>query len=423
MADGNKTLGLLVDARKSSDPGLQKSAITMMAELKGSKITDTLTGLYEGLGPECQELVILAFDSRGDSAATPEIIKAASSEHENVRMAALIALGTVGTEHGIATLAKAASAGSRDEMDVAKVSLARMKGEGMDEAFVRAINTGDDKSRVEVIRAISTRGTRKALPSLFKTAGTDKQPRIRREAILSIGKIGTESEIEGLISLAIAPYDPGDRSSVEKALTTVFNKTDDRDAQARPLIAAVKTAGDEAIPVFLTLLKIPATSEAIETVRTAARSRNNSIYDAAVRSMFNWPNTDAVEDIYQIGLTSENQVYRVLACRSYVRLTKISEEPTPMYAKAMKIAKRSNEIKLVLGALASDDALESYDLACQYLDKDEFKSDAYLAAVQVMSRYCLRDPEKGKIEFKKIMENAPNDDIRNKARQAIEKLK
>ena len=423
MADGDKTLGLLVDAINSSDPGLQKNAIAMMAELKGSKITDTFIGLSKSLPPECQELVILAFNSRGDSVATPEIIKAAASEHENVRMAALIALGAVGTEHGIATLAKAASTGSRHEMDVAKVSLTRMKGEGMDEAFIRAINTGDDKSRVEVIRAISIRGTRKALPSLFKTAKTDKQPTIRREAILSIGKIGKESEIEKLISLAIAPNDPGDRSSVEKAIATVFNKMDDRDAQARPLIAAIKTAPGEAIPVFLTLLKIPATSEAIETVRTAAISRNNSIRDAAIRSMLDWPNTDPAEDIYQIGVTSENQVYRVLACRSYVRLTRISEEPTPMYAKAMKLAKRSDEIKLVLGALASDDALESYNLACQYLDKDELKSDAYLAAVQIMSRYCLQDPEKGKVELQKIMENAPNDDIRNSARQAIEKLK
>ena len=72
---------------------------------------------------------------------------------------------------------------------------------------------------------------------------------------------------------------------------------------------------------------------------------------------------------------------------------------------------------------AIDDAVESYNLACQYLHKDEFKSDAYLAAVQIMSRYCLQDPEKGKIELQKIIENAPNDDIRNRARQAIEKLK
>jgi len=94
-----------------------------------------------------------------------------------------------------------------------------------------------------------------------------------------------------------------------------------------------------------------------------------------------------------------------------------------MYAKAMKLAKRSDEIKLVLGALAFDDALESYNLACQYLDKDEFKSEAYLAAVQTMSRYCLQDPEKGKTELQKMMENAPNDNIRNRARQAIENLK
>ena len=48
---------------------------------------------------------------------------------------------------------------------------------------------------------------------------------------------------------------------------------------------------------------------------------------------------------------------------------------------------------LVLGALASDDTLESYNLACQYLDKEEFKTEANLAAVEIMRRYRLQNPE------------------------------
>lgn len=419
---GEETIALLLGAINGSDPAFQKNAIAMMAELKGKMITDTLIKLSETLPPDGQELVLGTFEARGDSVATPAIIKAASSQDENVRIAALLALGGVGTEKGISTLAKAASSGSRHEREVATASLTRMKGEGMDNAFIRAVNTGSDKDRVQIVKAIGMRGTRRALPVLLEAAKTDDLSEIRREAILSIGMIGRQSEIDTLISLAIAPKDAGDRSSVERAMLTIFNKMDDRDAQARPLIAAIKTAPDDAKPVLLTLLKRPATAEAIETVRSAAKSSDKSIIEAAIRCMLDWPNTDPVEDIYRIAATSDNQIHRVLALRGYVRLARISEEPTPMYAKAMKLAKRDDEIKQVLANLGYDDTLESYNLACEYIKKDQFKNDAYMAAVKVMSNYCWEDIEKGKTELQKIINDAPNDNIRNRALRAIENM-
>lgn len=422
MVDGDETLDLLLDAINGSDSALQKNAIAMMADLKGQTVTDTLIKLSETLPPDGQELVLGTFEARGDSIATPAIIKAAASKNENVRIAALLALGGVGTEKGISILAKAASSGNRHEREVATASLTRMKGEGMDKAFIRAVNTGRDKDRVQIIKAIGMRGTRRALPVLLEVSKTDGLSELRREAILSIGMIGRQSEIDTLISLAIEPKDRSDRSSVKRAMLTVFSKMGDRDAQARPLIAAIGTAPDDAKSLMLTLLKKPATAEAIKTVRSYVKSSSKLVSEAAIRSMLDWPNTDPVEDIYQIAATSDNPVHRVLALRGYIRLARISQEPTPMYPKAMKLAKRDDEIKQVLAGLGNDDSLESYNLACKYIDKDQFKTDAYIAAVKVMSNYCWQDSEKGRIELQKIIKNAPNESIRRMAQKAIENL-
>lgn len=420
--DGDKALDVLVDAITGSDHDLSGSAVAMMGELKGGKVTETFVKLFKTLTPDGQELVIRVFESRGDPAVAPLIIEAAGSKYENVRIAALIALGGVSTPESIGTLVKTASTGTKEEKDIAKRSLAGMKGEGADKAFIGAMKSGDDRSRIEVIRALGSRGISQAIPVLLEVAKTNEQSAVRRDAIVLMGVIGAESDIETLIELAIKPCTPGDRLSIERAVVTIFNKVEDKDTQARPVIAAIKIAPEEAKPVLLSLLKRSATAEALETVRGAAKSKNELVSNAAIRSMLDWPNAAPSEDIYQIAATSDNQVHRVLALRSYVRLARLSAQPAAMYAKAMKIAKRGDEIKQILGGLGFDDSLESYDLASQYFDKDEFKTDAYLAAVKIMSKYCRQNPEKGKTELQRIARNAPNDDIRNRARKAIEDM-
>ena len=145
-----------------------------------------------------------------------------------------------------------------------------------------AVNSGDNGSRVEIIRAIGQRGTQKSFSTLHKVAKTDADESVRSEAILSMGRIGKATDIETLVQLAVTPREAGDRSSIEKAIVIVFNKIEDENAQADPVIAALKRAPNEAKPVLLSLLTRPATSKALEAVLVSIKSSDSKVSDAAI---------------------------------------------------------------------------------------------------------------------------------------------
>lgn len=419
---GEGAADLLVDAIKGDDADLRRNAIGMMALIKGRKTTDTFVKLSKSLPADGQELIVRALAARGDVSASPAIIDMTASEHENVRLASLEALGDIATPQAVGSLAKAAATAGDRERRIARASLVRIGGKGIDQALIKAVNSGDPGSRVEVIRAIGQRNSRDPFPALHRVARTDADASVRREAILSMGKVGNGADIDTLLALAIAPKESGDRSSVERAIVTVFNKIDDSNAQADPVIAALKRAPDEAKPVLLDLLARPATPRALQAVRAAVKSPNKQVSDAAIRALGEWPDADPAAQLYTIAASSSNEVHRVLALRSFIRMAMLSEDPTAQYVKALKLARRPEDIKAVLGGLGNTDTLTALEIAEKYMAQPAYKAEAYHAAVRIARNYCRQDRPRAKSVLEKIIADAPNDGIRNDARRAIENM-
>ena len=419
---GEEAAGLLVEAIKGDDTDLRRNAIGMMALIKGKKTTDIFVNLSKSLPADGQEQIVRSLAARGDVSAVPAIIEMTGNEHENVRLAALEALGDIGTAQAIKYLAKSAATAADREKRIARASLVRMEGEGVDEAFISAINSGDTESRVEVIRAIGQRGTQKAFSTLHKVAKTDSDETVRREAILSMGRVGKATDLETLVQLAVTPRESGDRSSVEKAIVIVFNKIEDENAQAAPVIAALMKAPDEAKPVLLSLLTRPATSKALDAVRASVKSSSDKVSDAAIRALGQWPDAAPAEELYKIASSSLNQVHKVLALRSYIRMAELMQDPMAAYIKAMKLASRTDEIRLVLGGLHHSDSLEALEMAEKYMADENLKAEAYMAAVKVANVYCWQDGARARATLDKIITDAPNDNIRNQARDVIKKM-
>ena len=145
------------DVQIEIDAALRRNAIGMMALIKGKKTTDTFVKLSKSLPADGQELIVRSLAARGDASASSAIIDMTSSEHENVRLASLEALGGIGTPQAVGSLAKAeATAGDR-ERQIARASLVRIKGKGIKQALIKAVNSGEAGCRVEVRRIRSLR--------------------------------------------------------------------------------------------------------------------------------------------------------------------------------------------------------------------------------------------------------------------------
>ncbi|HLB74151.1 MAG TPA: HEAT repeat domain-containing protein [Sedimentisphaerales bacterium] len=419
---GEAAADLLVEAIKGDDADLRRNAIGMMALIKGEKTTQTFVELSKSLPADGQELIVRSLAERADASAAPAIIEMAGNENENVRLAALEALGGMGTPQAVEPLAKAAATAGETERQVARASLVRIKGEGVDEAIIKAANSGEADRRVEVIRAIGQRGDREPFSVLLKTALTDAEASVRHEAVLSMARIGEPADIDVLVKLTMSPKDPGDRSAIERAIVIMFGKMPDDEAQARSVIAVLDNAPNEAKPVLLSLLTRPATSEALDAVRAGVQSSDAEVSDAAIRALGEWPNAAPAEEIYKIAQTSSNPAHKLLALRSYIRMAPLTQDPMGAYAKAMKLVTRKDEIKLVLGGLHHAGSREALELAEKYTTDEDLKAEAYVAMAKVADVYCWQDGPRAKAALDKVIAEAPNDGIRNQAGDVIKKM-
>lgn len=419
---GEAAAGLLVEAIKGDDADLRRNAIGMMALIKGKKTTDTFVQLSKSLPADGQELIVRSLAERGDASAAPAIIEMTGNENENVRLAALESLGGIGTPQAVEHLAKAAATAGETEKQVARASLVRIKGSGIDEAIIKAAASGDPGSRVEVIRAIGQRGNREPFSVLLKVALTDADASVRREAMLSMARIGKPADIDVLVKLTMTPKDPADLSAIERAVVIMFGKMADKDAQARSVIAVLQKAPNETKPVLLSLLTRPATSEALDAVRAALKSSDVGVSDAAIRALGEWPNAAPSEELLRIAKTSSNQVHKLLALRSYIRMAPLTQDPMGGYVKAMKLVTRQEEIKLVLGGLHHAGSREALELAERYTADEGLKAEAYMAMVKVANVYCWQDGAEAKAALDKVIAEAPNDGIRNQARDVIKQM-
>ncbi len=413
---------LLMEAIKGSDPDLRRSAVGMLTLTKDEKTKNLLIDLVKSATPDVQELSIIALAERGELGAAPAVIEVTGSEHENVRVAAYEALGEIGNENAIDCLAKAAASGTVREKQTARVSLERIKGPGIDEALIRAANAGDPNSRREVIQAIGLRENPSAFSALYQIAETEPEATVRRAAIISAGRIGAAPEMKQLVDLALAPKDPDDRSTIQKAILLTFNKIGDSDGQANPVIAALKSAPTEAKPVLLGLLSQPATPEALAVVRAALKSDEPTTVDAAIQTLSDWPNADPADNLYEVASTTTNQPQRAVAFQGYVHMGELSTESTPIYVKAMDLAINDDEIKMVLSGLGNADTLEALELAEKYMMREGFKTEASIAAMKVATHYAGQNPPRARATLEHILAEAATDNIKAQAQAALKHM-
>jgi hypothetical protein len=103
-------------------------------------------------------------------------------------------------------------------------------------------------------------------------------------------------------------------------------------------------------------------------------------------------------------------------------MAELVQDPMAAYKKAMKLASRTDEIRLVLGGLHHAGTLEALQMAEKYMTDENLKAEAYMAAVKVANVYCWQDSARAKITLDKMIADAPNDNIRNQARDVIKKM-
>lgn len=421
ITQGPRGAGLLTEALQGTDPDLRRGAISLISIVPGAEATKVFAELLPSLPADIQELMLYALGDRGDSATAPAIAKATESENEQVRVAAIEALGKVGDASSAAVLARAAAAATGAGRLIARASLVRLKGPEVNDALMQLAVSGEPRVRTEAIRALADREATQAVAKLFQAARADDGD-VRTEAIRALGRLTDESDLNSLLALAIRPKDSEDRPAIEQAIAAVFARIDDKDRQAGPVLSALDRAPADAKPTLLKLLSRPGTKPALAAVRAGLNDPDANIRDAAVRALSDWPTPEPVADLLDLVRDSQDRTHKVLALRGYVRLAGQSDDPTAMYVRAMDLATRPEDKKLVLAGLGTADSAQALTLVEGYLSNEELRAEAALAVVQIADRLRQTEPTQAKAALRNVIPIIADGPTRDKARAIINEM-
>ncbi len=403
---------------QSADQRLQYAALTAAGIAYGKdKLADELAPLLPKLSATAKVFVLRQMDSR----AEPQVIALTEDPDANVRMTAFETLGRIGGVATVPILFRAAVISS-EVQKTAVTALGRISGPGVDVAIEKMADQGGAESRAVAIRALAARDDTRALPALLKYAA-DPDRKISEAAFFALGQIGTDNELEPLARFAVEGKSPGS----DTAMQGVVSRLRDKNAAARKLVAMVPAVDPQQAGLLFETLTVLGGSEALATITNAVSSSNEQTRDAGIRALASWPDFVATEPLLVIAADpNEKRVHQVLAIQGVVRLVKISDEE-PAEARlaaalrAMSVATRDEDKKLVLSALASVPDIKAAEAIKSYLNDPKFEPEAGLAGVALADSLRKVDKKAAKSLAQAVIDANVSPEVTQKADVVLNK--
>jgi HEAT repeat protein len=169
-----------------------------------------------------------------------------------------------------------------------------------------------------------------------------------------------------------------------------FTATSTPPAIVEAICGAAAEARGEAKLALLRALRSAGGPKALQTVEAAAADNDTQVKETALRALCDWPTPDALPLVAELAKTSPNKTLKILALRGFVRLVPQQDIPDAKkldsLTRAMALADRSEEKRLVLSALGDIPTVDALALATSYLDNAELKEEASLAAVAIAEK-------------------------------------
>lgn len=387
-ADGASATKRIPEALSDSDRQVRRAAIAAAAWLRNKDLTASLAALLPRLPADAKASVVGVLDASAEGA----VVSAAADADEGVRMAAVGVLGRIGTAAAVPALLKSAVSESGDERKAAESALARIAGAGAAEALERAVASGDAPARVAAMSALAARGQSSAIPVLLKAAA-DADRNLSRGAFGALRQMAGESEIEPLAKLALAQRS----GEAVGALKAAGSRAKDPAAVSRRLLAIAQAADTPGRVVLLDAMSATGGAEALQTAVKCAVSPDKDLKEGGVRALANWCDWPAAPELLKVAAdASVPENLQILAIRGVARLVQSSTN-TPVNVRAesalaaMKAARRDDERKQLLSALAAAPDARALPVVREMIAQQQFRSEASFAAVALAEALVRSD--------------------------------
>lgn len=429
MADKEKALPAVLKAMADGNEHVAVAAAGAAAELP---VTPELTkALSEALGkssPAVQTALLVSLSQRGDRGAA-ESIAALAKQDGPLKFRATMALAELNDARGVSLLANilAPLQKKKDNEDAlsdqtrARAALAGMQGESVDAAFVEALKDSQPAAKKELLKALALRGLSGGAAAVMSMAA-DPDAGVRAECYRVLKASATAKEIPELLSLVLAEKDAD--TALPEAVSmagAVCRKAKDADA----VLASLARASMPAKGSLYRVLANVAGEKALQAIRAGVKAGDAAERDAAVRALADvWPDRTAMPDLLQLAGSAEQEALKILSLRGYIRMARMdnkrpSEERCREALAALPLAKRPEEKRLVVSALAEAGGAQAVKALIDLLTDAAVKTEAAQATLQVAESLAKSAPADAQAAVMKVSETAGDASTRKRAEELL----
>ncbi len=352
-SDKGKAVETVLTLLKAGEHPLAVAGCQLVRELEmdNPEATRAWAGVLVSAQPETQVPLITALGERGDKAAREAVTEMLKSPDESVRLAAIRALGPLGTAASVPVLTDTVAKTEALSRAVTE-ALGRMNDPAADPALVESLeNASSVPAQVCLISAMGTRRTPAAVPVLLKVSESGDE-KVWKAAFESLGAVAGEEDLGKMVEALVQTKDTARRAAATQAIAAMSRDLKNPEAGAKCVVEALPKADKAGQTALLELLPKFGGQEALEAVRKPLADTDAELREAAVRALSNWPTADPMADLLKVAETDEGNL-RILALRGLARLANIPGGPekpqrTEILEKALKrAADRPEETKLL----------------------------------------------------------------------------
>jgi HEAT repeat protein len=403
FAQDDEAIQLVVGFLTDADKDIRALAFEQIrSEVPGEAATKKFAELLPDLPPETQAGLLVALSDRGDKAAAPAVRDLlAKSDKEEVRIAAIKALGGLGEATDLATLIKFFSEGTPAEQAAARRSLVVLPGTEASEAMASELDSAATPVRVMLMETLTTRRARNTIPAIVGTA-LDDDPDARRAAMVALGQLAEADHISVMVQGVLKAEPGSEREAAEKAVMLACHRIPEPQEQVKPLLEAMDLASELERTILLSTLGRVGGPAALVVVEKAISDADTKQHEAGLQALCNWSDASIAFRLLELARTHKDDNHRRNALRALIRIAPLPDERSDqlrldLLKTAMSMCREDSDRLQVLDRAKAVRAVETLGFIKPYLELPSYSEQASLSIVELAHHSGLR--ESNKAEF------------------------
>ncbi len=409
-----KAVALIAESCRAQDARLSLTAVRAAAGMTVREMIwfNTFADDEKVRAIFVREVAFLGF------AAAPNVIFAGMMDaSKGVRLAAIDAVSGSADGRTVAMLMAFVADADGGIRDAAMKALRRIQpGEAVEKVMASSLAGADTAVACRLLEVLAARmatGQRAAVAGALE----HKDAAVRAAATKALGTLGSDEDAGRLIEMLRKTPDGGERAMLSDAIGKLARRSP---ARGEIVAELSSLAGDASAAlradVVRTLGRIGGSS-CLGPVRKALEDADAGVKDAAVRALSEWQTTEVLPQLLELARTTDDTKHHVLALRGAVSLVEKSrgersdKENVAQYKSAMEMARRPDEKKMVIGAVAKVYHGDALVLAEVALDGKEFPNEAESACLSLADRLGRNRESKDKAlgVLKRIADTSKNE--------------